>query len=192
MTSSILKFFQASEKTYSFCGTAEYVPPEILLKIGHGFSTDFWALGILICELVEVSLFCMMLFSNRLGYYDVTARLILLIAYSAWCYFLKTALHLSHTLNLNFVYHGLTLIVDNYIPREDLHFREKLLSTHTNKSWLEWTVLIFPNMFRKLRRILYGSCAGLIYDLPLNCHDYDDADLNLMKDWVVVLRDFKQ
>ena len=45
---------KVSTKTYSFCGTAEYVPPEVVLKTGHGPIVDFWALGILVYELVEV------------------------------------------------------------------------------------------------------------------------------------------
>ena len=47
-------FFQASFATYSFCGTAEYVAPEVVLKTGHGKNTDLWALGGLVFELVEV------------------------------------------------------------------------------------------------------------------------------------------
>ena len=54
-TSAIFK--KVSMKTYSFCGTAEYVPPEVVIKTGHGPSVDFWALGILVYELVEVSIF---------------------------------------------------------------------------------------------------------------------------------------
>ena len=47
-------FLKVSTKTFSFCGTAEYVPPEVVLKTGHGPGVDFWALGILAYELVEV------------------------------------------------------------------------------------------------------------------------------------------
>ena len=47
-------FLQASAKTFSFCGTAEYVPPEVVLKKGHGPNADLWALGVLVYELVEV------------------------------------------------------------------------------------------------------------------------------------------
>ena len=35
----------------SFCGTAEYLAPEILDMSGHGFAVDWWTLGILIYEM---------------------------------------------------------------------------------------------------------------------------------------------
>lgn len=40
------------EKTYSFVGTPEYIPPEIIKNQGHDFAVDFWSLGILIFELL--------------------------------------------------------------------------------------------------------------------------------------------
>ncbi|CAK0836752.1 unnamed protein product [Prorocentrum cordatum] len=38
--------------TYTVCGTAEYMAPEVLSHIGHGRCVDWWALGILIFEML--------------------------------------------------------------------------------------------------------------------------------------------
>ena len=35
------------KKTFSFCGTVEYMAPEVVNRKGHGTTADWWSFGVL-------------------------------------------------------------------------------------------------------------------------------------------------
>lgn len=41
-----------TETTHSFCGTEQYMAPEVLLQRGHGHAVDYWCSGILFSEML--------------------------------------------------------------------------------------------------------------------------------------------
>lgn len=44
---------KVTSKTYTLCGTPEYLAPELVSQKGHDRSIDYWALGVLIYEMLE-------------------------------------------------------------------------------------------------------------------------------------------
>ena len=53
--------FKDEDRAYSFCGTVEYMAPEVVSRKGHTHVCDWWSLGVLMVLHLTLNLFIIIL-----------------------------------------------------------------------------------------------------------------------------------
>lgn len=80
------------KKAYSFCGTVEYMAPEVVNRRGHTQSADWWSFGVLMVGVFihNAALFtaCINIFCASLG--SIKCFLFFTLRTQSWTLFRKT------------------------------------------------------------------------------------------------------
>lgn len=50
------KCLRRKEQTYTLCGTADYIAPEVVANTGHSLPVDYWSLGVVLFQMLSAQL----------------------------------------------------------------------------------------------------------------------------------------